>query len=72
MRGAKQLQIVVMSAKLVRLRVRWIDWNRLTNGFSKKLENHQAAVALWIRGSSIFAGARNAALHASYGHRCGR
>jgi hypothetical protein len=23
-------------------------FTRLTNGFSKKLENHQAAVALWI------------------------
>jgi hypothetical protein len=50
MRGAKQLQIVVMSAQMGRLRVRWIDCNGVTNGFSKKVENHQP----WRFGFALF------------------
>jgi hypothetical protein len=47
-------------------------FTRLTNGFSKKLENHQAAMALWIAFLQSLPRSQNAALHASNGAWRGR
>jgi hypothetical protein len=47
-------------------------FTRLTNGFNKKLENHQAAEALWIAFYNLRRVTRNIALHASDGAWRGR
>lgn len=47
-------------------------FTRLTNGYSKKFENHRAAVALWVAFYNLCRVHENTALHASDGTWRGR